>query len=421
MTTFQHAASRRNLLRFLAASPLLSSVAPDAWGADDAALRVSDPMNWTPFDPNAVIKSPKDAINVFDFEAACRENVPPAHFGYMISGVDGETTLRANRADFQKFQLVPRRLNDVAKVDMRVNLFGTTWDSPIYTCPIGGAMAYHPDAELAVSRATRAGNHMQMLSTHANTPIGEAIKARGAPVWFQLYPSNSWEIAKILVQRAENAGSPVVAVTIDSLGGRKQEPLERLRRIDTRTCSDCHDNSSQQTSLRRKRNWEGIDVAALGMQSINGPNLTWDFVGRLRAATKMKILLKGIVSAEDAELCVKYGVDGLIVSNHGGRAEETGRSTIDALPEIIAAVGGRIPVFVDSGFRRGADVVKALAMGAAAVGIGRPYIWGLGAFGQEGVERVLQIIHAETRSMVMQCGAASVKQLTPAHVRRISA
>jgi isopentenyl diphosphate isomerase/L-lactate dehydrogenase-like FMN-dependent dehydrogenase len=139
----------------------------------------------------------------------------------------------------------------------------------------------------------------------------------------------------------------------------------------------------------------------------------------MRDTTKMKILLKGIVTAEDAKLCVQNGVDGFIVSNHGGRAEDTGRSTIEALPEILAAVGGRIPVLVDSGFRRGTDVIKALAMGATAVGIGRPYIWGLGAFGQSGVERVLELIRLETQAAMAQCGAASVKKLAPALVRHV--
>ena len=147
--------------------------------------------------------------------------------------------------------------------------------------------------------------------------------------------------------------------------------------------------------------------------------LTWDVMRRLRDETKMKFLVKGVMTAADAKLCVENGFDGLVVSNHGGRAENSGRSTIEALSEIVPAVKGKIPVLVDSGFRRGSDVVKALAMGAAAVGIGRPYLWGLGAFGQEGVERVLEIVHAETRTVMAQCGAASVKQLTPEHVRYI--
>jgi isopentenyl diphosphate isomerase/L-lactate dehydrogenase-like FMN-dependent dehydrogenase len=148
--------------------------------------------------------------------------------------------------------------------------------------------------------------------------------------------------------------------------------------------------------------------------------LNWDTVKRMRDVTKMKIILKGIVTADDAELAVQNGMDGILVSNHGGRGEDNGRSTIDALPEIIAAVKGRMPVIVDSGFRRGTDAVKALAMGAQAVGVGRPYLWGLGAFGQEGVERVLELVRIETRAAMQQCGARSVKDLNAAYVRRVT-
>ena len=162
--------------------------------------------------------------------------------------------------------------------------------------------------------------------------------------------------------------------------------------------------------------YDGIDLSA--MTSMESSNMTWDFIKRLRDITRMKIIIKGVLAHEDATLCVQNGVDGLIVSNHGGRGEDSGRSTIDALPEIVEAVGGRIPVLVDGGIRRGTDVVKALAIGARAVCIGRPYLWGLGAFGQPGVERVLEIMRVETRAAMQQCGVRAVKELNPAFVRR---
>jgi isopentenyl diphosphate isomerase/L-lactate dehydrogenase-like FMN-dependent dehydrogenase len=162
--------------------------------------------------------------------------------------------------------------------------------------------------------------------------------------------------------------------------------------------------------------YDGIDLSA--MTSMESSNMTWDFIKRLRDITRMKIIIKGILAHEDATLCVQNGVDGLIVSNHGGRGEDSGRSTIDALPEIVEAVGGRIPVLVDGGIRRGTDVIKALAIGARAVCIGRPYLWGLGAFGQPGVERVLEIMRVETRAAMQQCGVRAVKELNPAFVRR---
>jgi 4-hydroxymandelate oxidase len=411
------AASRRRFLQYLAASPLFASHALSAYGAE-APSKLPDPMIWAPADSEP-INSPKDAINVFDFEPVARKNVPPAHFGYMASGLDDEVTLRANREGFLKFQLLPRRLNDVSKVDTSVELFGTKYDSPIFVCPTGGNRFFHPDGEVAVAKAARAGNHLQILSTSSNFSVDDVTKARGAPIWFQLYASPSWEVAQALIKRADAAGCPVLAVTVDRVAGRNQETMFRLRRTDTRECSACHDRGSFAARSIRRHNYDGIDLT-----SINGSgessNLSWDTVKRMRDVTRMKIVLKGIITAEDADLAVQNGIDGILVSNHGGRGEDNGRSTIDALPEIIAAVKGRIPVIVDSGFRRGTDAVKALAMGAQAVGIGRPYLWGLGAFGQEGVERVLDIVRTETRAAMQQCGVRSVKELNPGFVRRAS-
>jgi isopentenyl diphosphate isomerase/L-lactate dehydrogenase-like FMN-dependent dehydrogenase len=162
--------------------------------------------------------------------------------------------------------------------------------------------------------------------------------------------------------------------------------------------------------------YEGVDVS--GLTNTQSSNMTWDFLKRLRDTTKMKIVLKGILAHEDAVLAAEQGMDGIIVSNHGARSEDSGRSTIDALPEIVEAVRGRIPIFVDSGFRRGTDIVKALAMGAQGVCVGRPYIWGLGAFGQPGVERVMELLRVELRAIMQQVGAPSIKALTPAMVRR---
>jgi isopentenyl diphosphate isomerase/L-lactate dehydrogenase-like FMN-dependent dehydrogenase len=354
---------------------------------------------------------------VFDFEPVARNNVPPAHFGYMASGLDDEVTLRANREGFLKFQLLPRRLNDVSKIDTGVELFGTRYDSPIFVCPTGGNMFFHPDGEVAVAKAARAGNHLQILSTSSNYSVDDVTKARGAPIWFQLYASPRWEVAQGLIKRADAAGCPVLVVTVDRVAGRNQETLFRLMRTDTRECSACHDRSSFAARSVRRHNYDGIDLTSI-TGSGESSNLSWDTVKRMRDITRMKIVLKGIVTPEDADLAVQNGIDGILVSNHGGRGEDNGRSTIDALPEIITAVKGRIPVIVDSGFRRGTDAVKALAMGAQAVGIGRPYLWGLGAFGQEGVERVLEIVRTETRAAMQQCGVRSVKELNPGFVRR---
>ncbi len=218
-------------------------------------------------------------------------------------------------------------------------------------------------------------------------------KARGAPIWCKLVCRDNWDIAKAFVTRAERAGCPVVAVTVDRNGGRNQETLFRLRSTDTRNCNECHDRSSLATNLRAPIMYQGVDLCDL--RSTQSSGMTWDFFKRLRDTTKMKIVIKGILAWEDAVIAADNGIDGIIVSNHGARSEDCGRSTIDALPEIVEAVKGRMPIFVDSGFRRGSDIVKALCMGATAVCVGRPYIWGLGAFGQPGVERVLELLRIE--------------------------
>ena len=409
--------SRRRFVKFLSGSPLLAYSGLGTLAADGptAPPRLSDPILWAPLRTEDLIKSPAEAINVFEFEPVARKTVPPAHFGYMASGIDDEVTLRANREGFLKFQLRPRRLNDVSKVDMSCELFGSRWSTPIVIAPAGGNKFFHPEGELAVARAAKAGSHLQILSTSASTSVEDATKARGAPIWFQLYASPSWDVARTLIKRAEAAGCPVLVVTVDRVAGRNQETLFRLRREDTRNCQDCHQPGIV-ARARRRPNYDGIDLSR--MTSMESANMTWDFFKRVRDITRMKILVKGVLAHEDATLCVENGLDGLIVSNHGARGEDSGRSTIDALPEIVEAVRGRIPVLVDSGFRRGTDIVKGLALGASAVCVGRPYLWGLGAFGQPGVERVLELLRTELQAAMQQCGVRSLRELTPAFVRR---
>jgi isopentenyl diphosphate isomerase/L-lactate dehydrogenase-like FMN-dependent dehydrogenase len=411
MPTFKEpSAQRRRLLQWLSASPLLASPGFSLGGVDR-------PSKLQDLEAAAdMIARPEDAINVFDFEPVFFKNVPPAHVGYMASGIDAETTLKANREAFSKYYLRPRRLNDVSKVDMSVEIFGVKYPNPIFICPTGGNRAYNAEGDAAVGRAAKIGGHLEMLSTAASTSVEDVTAARGAPIWFQLYASPKWEVAEALVKRAERAGCPVVAVTVDRVGGRNQETFFRLRRNDTRDCKTCH-TPGVQGSVKRKPNYDGIDLS--GLTNTQSANMTWDFIKRLRGITKMKIVIKGILTAEDAALAVSNGVDGVIVSNHGGRGEDSGRATIDVLPEVVDAAKGKILVLVDGGFRRGTDVCKALAMGANAVGVGRPYLWGLGAFGEPGVAKVLEILRTETRAAMAQCGVKAVKEFTPAFVRRV--
>jgi len=411
------AASRRKFLQFVAASTALTYA--DALAFAETLLpkaKLPDPMIWAPLDANNLIKDPKEAINVFDFEPVMRQKVPPAHFGYMASGIDDEVTLRADREGFLKFQLRPRRLVDVSKVDMSTNILGVRYASPIMLCPVGGHKAYHPDGELGVARAAKGGDHLMILSTQTSTDVEDVVKARGAPIWMQLYATNKFEVAADHVRRAENAGCTGLAVTVDRSGGRNQETLFRLQKADTRDCNACHDRSSLAADQGSKPMYRGVDLS--GLRNIQSSAMTWDYLKRIRDATKMKVVIKGLLAWEDAKLAADNGYEAIIVSNHGARSEDSGRATIDALPEIIEAVNGRIPILVDSGFRRGTDICKALCMGATAVGVGRPYIWGLGAFGQPGVERALELLRTELFAIMQQVGAPSIKHLTPAMVRR---
>lgn len=375
---------RREFLQFLAASPLFA--------AQQSFTAIADPA---------------EAINVMDFEAAARLALPPAHFGYVATGVDDDLTLKANRDGFGKIQLRPRRLVDIRRVDLSIELFGTAWETPIILAPIGNQKAFHAEGELPVARAGRAKRTLQILSTATNTSVEEVTEAAGRPVWYQLYPTSRWEITEKLVRRAEAAGCPVLALTVDTQAGRHTETADRFKKLDSRKCVTCH-GTKPEDFFRRKPMFTGMDMA--GVTTAN-PGLTWEHVRRLKAMTRMKVLLKGVETREDAKLCVEHGLDGIIVSNHGGRAEESGRGTIECLPEVLDGAASRIPVLIDGGFRRGTDIFKALALGARAVCIGRPYIWGLSAFGQPGVERVLDILRVELELVMKQCGTRSIAEI----------
>jgi 4-hydroxymandelate oxidase len=386
-------ADRRAFLQFLASSPLLAA---GAWAQQPPAA------------------SAADILTVMDFEDAARRVLSPAHWGYMASGVDDDATLKRNREGFSRFQLRPRRLVDVSKVDLSVEVFGTTWSTPIFLCPVGGHRMFHAEGELAVARAAKAKATTQVLSSASSTPVEDVAKALGAPPWYQLYMPTSWDSTERLVRRVEAVGCPVLVWTIDLLGGRNLETAERSRRTDKGDCSACHSNPRGGRTIAELPMFKGLEPA------MNPAAATWEQVDRLKKLTKMKLVLKGIETREDARLAREHGVDGLVVSNHGGRALDTNRSTIEALPEVIDGAGAAMPVFVDGGFRRGTDLFKALALGARAVGVGRPYIWGLSAHGQQGVERVLDILRAELQLTMRQCGAPSVKRITPTMVAAVS-
>jgi len=383
---------RREFLKFLAASPLLTSF-------DAFAQEVEETLGER-------LTNPSEVVNVFEMEAVARAKVPPAHFGYLSTGVDGDLTLRANRAGFSRFQIRPRRLVDVSQTDTRVNILGTEANSPIFLCPVGSQGAYHAEAEIGTARAAAAKGHHMVLSTQSSTAIERVAEARGAPIWYQLYPTDRWEYTVAMLQRAEAAGCTAVCLTVDLPGGRNTETQSIMTRLDTRTCSDCHTG-------RSKPMFEGLDMRGV---DLNNPAMTWDVIARMREVTSMRIFIKGLETGIDAALAVQYGADGIWVSNHGGRATETGRGTIECLPEIVSAVNGRVPIIVDGGFRRGTDIYTALALGASAVGIGRPYCWGLGAFGQAGVERVLDLLNRELLITMRGAGTPTLESIGPDYV-----
>jgi 4-hydroxymandelate oxidase len=391
--------SRRQFLRFLAMSPAL------AYAELPASLLAA-------LQDEPALASAKDALDVMDFEAIARKKLPPAHFGYLMTGVDDDGTIKANREGYGRIQLRVRRLGDIRIPDTTVRLFEKTWLTPIVLCPVGSQKAFHPEGELAVARAAK--GHLQMLSTVATTSIEDINAARpGEPVWFQLYARREWSQTLKMLKRAEAAGSPAVVWTIDLLGGSNRLTVLRARRADSRDCTMCHLNGDPSTDNRRRPM-----IAEFPPQPNRDPveGFTWDYIKRLKDATSMKVLLKGIVTREDAELAIEHGADGIVVSNHGGRAEESLRPTIECLPEVAAGVAGRIPIVIDGGVRRGTDIFKALALGATAVGVGRPYIWGLASFGQEGVEAVLSILRRELQMVMRQAGTPSIGKITRRHV-----
>ncbi len=387
--------TRRRVLQSMLAAPALAGL--------PSALRASG-------EDDSLIASAAEALDVFDFERLARAKLSAAHWGYLKTGVDGDATLHANDAGFANYGLRVRRLVDVSRIDTSVTLFGTTWQSPIFLDPVGSQRAFHADGEIASAKAARTRKHLQILSTVASTGVEDVSAARGEPVWYQLYPTDQWPLTMALVRRVEAAGCPVLVLTVDLQGGSNRVTLARAIPRDPRDCTACHTGGPRLADeIAPKPMFRGLDVQAV--EDLTPPNMSWDYVKRLRDIWPRKLVVKGLVTREDALLAVKHGVDGIIVSNHGGRAEDSGRASIDSLAEVAPAVAGRVPVLMDGGVRRGADILKALAVGANAVGIGRPYIWGLASFGQEGVERVLQILQSELAGNMRQAGTRSLAEI----------
>ncbi len=396
--------ARRALLRFLAGSPLayafgLGSVLgfePGRAGAQAAPL----------------VDNPADAVDVFDFEAVVKKTMPIGHYTYMAYGSDDSSMLEINREGLEHIRLKPHRLVDTTHLDMSVELFGHRYDSPIVLAPCGAEATFHPEGEVAVARAAKTRNVLQVLSTVTNYSVEDVAKARGAPIWFQLYPTSSWDVTGHMIERAERAGCTALALTVD-IAARNMVASARLHRGSNPACLACHEPGPG-LSLKGKHMFDGVDMKGV---RFGAAGLTWDYLDKLRGATSMKLLVKGIVTADDAARCLDHGVDGIWVSNHGGRADVTGMASVESLQDVLTVARGRVPVLVDSGFRRGTDIFKALALGADAVCIGRPYLWGLGAFGEPGVARVVEILQRELEIVMTQMGTRDLASITRASLK----
>lgn len=404
---------RREFLKFVAGSPIIASLggvtAFLAEGGIDAQ-EINQPASQAAA-PSEVITDPSQAVDVFDFEEPAHRKMLPGHWAHLVGGVDGDATVRANREGFNQFYLRPRRLRDVSKATTKTEIFGTSYDSPIFTCPTGAQRnVWLPDGELSVSRAAKARNAMQMLGSTASESVEDCCAALGRPVVQQIYAPPAFSNCEILLKRLEAAGVTTIVLTVDAAGGRNAETEERLRPKDVTSCSQCHQGPNGGNAHIMDK---GFDPKAPRQP------FDWVYVDRMRQVWKGKFGLKGILTVEDTSLSLRHGIDFIHVSNHGGRATETFRSTIDTLPEIMKEVNGRVPVFLDGGVRRGTDVFKALALGATAVGMGRPVLWGLGAFGQSGVDKVLEIVNRELRITMGSCGCAKIADINRDYVAKL--
>ena len=414
MVSSNSGSDRRKFLSFLAASPVLAYAGAASQLVEELLAQplAAQEMSLAPRDA-VVIKSVKEALTVMDFDAAARSKLSVAHYTFITDGSFYNETVRANREGFAKYQVRNRRLTGINKVDQSVQIFGVRWDAPIYLCPVGRMNAYYQQGNVVVARAAKATRTLQIKS--GAQELDEVIAARGEPIWVAVQgeaPEQS------LVKRIEATGCPVLVWTVDETEGANTVYAKSLQRAgvanlereaDSR-CSGCHAALPQ---LRTNLATDSMDVVGTvgGLrQSYVKPS--WDDVNRVKNMSRMKLVIKGIVTREDAALAVQHGADAIIVSNHGGHSDASGRGTIDSLPEVVAGVAGRIPVFIDSGFRSGMDVFKALALGATAVGVGRPFMWGLASFGQDGVETAITILRRELQVAMSQTNAPSIDKIS---------
>jgi lactate 2-monooxygenase len=405
-------------------------------------------------------RRPRVPVGMNRLARAARERMTRQAWAYVAAGAGGGSTMDANRAAFDRWRIMPRMLRDVSERDGSVELFGRRLPSPFLTAPIGVLELAHREADLAVARAAAVTGVPMVISNQASTPMEEIAESLGdSPRWFQLYWSTSDDLVESLVSRAEACGCEAIAITLDTtiLGWRTRDleiaylpflrgmgiaqytsdPVFRRLLDEPEAGSDAPTReqpkptlSALGTLIQVLRHWPdgAIDGLRTGharkaverfVQIYSRPSLTWDHLPFLRERTKLPILLKGILHPDDARRAVEAGIDGVVVSNHGGRQVDGSIATLEALPGVVEAIGGRIPVLLDSGIRGGADAFKALALGATAVLVGRPYVWGLAAGGESGVREVLENLIAEFDLTMGLAGVTSTAEIGPETLTRI--
>jgi len=356
-----------------------------------------------------------DFVNVFDYEVAAQAKLPQMIYDYYASGSGDESVLSENQAAYGRLKLQYRVLRGVAQADLSTTLLGQPLAMPILIAPMGFQGMAHPEGELATVRAANEAGTIMILSTASNESMEDVITATASPVWFQLYMYRDRAITTELIRRAEAAGCTAIALTVDTptLGKRERDVRNRFQ-----LPADLALKNFMATDQERfPQGVSGSGLAAYTSQMFKMA-LSWADVDWLCSITKLPVLLKGLVHPADARLGLEHGSAGLIVSNHGGRQLDAAPATLEVLPQIVEAVQGAVPVLIDGGIRRGSDVVKALALGATAVCVGRPVLWGLAVNGQAGAAHVLALLRQELETAMVLCGCASLAEIGPALIFR---
>ena len=359
------------------------------------------------------IPSLDEIANVLEFEPVARAKMKQTDYDYVTGAVEGEYSLRRNRNAFDWVSIVPRGVTDVESVDTSIVLLGQAMEYPLLVDPSAGHERIHPGGEPETRRGASAAEAPMVVSNQAGIPIDQIAAAAEGPIWQQLYIHRNRDAARERVGRAADAGCGAICLTVDAQYSSLRERLRHDRHLSTRSGSP----RSRRRSRRRRGSAGSTRRSTVYGTFPESPDETWEFYDTLRSWTDLPLLAKGLLTAEDAELAIEHGVDAIVVSNHGARYLEYAPSTIEVLPEIVDAVAGRIPVLIDGGFRRGDDMFKALAIGADAVLVGRPPLWGLGAFGAAGVERVLRMMQAELVLAMAHTGCSRISDIDRSLVR----